>query len=390
MFERAVSKQLLEDLSYFPVVGILGPRQVGKTTLVKWLQKKLDGPSLYLDLELDTDRRRLDDAETFLKSQSNKCIILDEIQLRPTLFQLIRALVDIDRRPARFIILGSASPELIRGTSESLAGRIAYTELAPLSLSEVHLQVPMADHWLKGGFPEALLAPKTTLSFRWLGSFFQTFIYRDLQALGYGINNETAGKLLTMLSYLNGSLINMNDLSRSIGVTSPTINRYLDLLEGSFIIRRLQPYHANVSKRLVKTAKVYFRDSGLLHYLSHIQSYEQLQHNPLVGASWEGYVIEQILRSLSTDWQTYFYRTQVGAETDLVLISPNGQKICIEIKLSNSPTVSKGFYECLKDIQPDLQFILIPSETGYVKSEGLRVCNLQEFLLQILPEIQSF
>jgi predicted AAA+ superfamily ATPase len=387
MFIRAVTSQLIDDLSFFPVVGIVGPRQVGKTTLAKWLQKQINKQTLYLDLELDTDLRRLDDAETFLQSHSDKCIIIDEIQRLPRLFALVRALVDQNRQPARFILLGSASPELIKGASETLAGRIAYTELTPLSLTEVSQQISMHDHWLKGGFPDALNAPKESQSFRWLGSFIQTFVERDLQALGYGISTEMIRKLLEMLSHLNGNLLNMNDLSRSLGVSSPTINRYLDLLEGSFMIQRLQPYHINISKRLVKSPKIYFRDSGILHQLARVISYEQLQQHPIVGASWEGYVIEQIKRNIGYDWQLFFHRTQVGAEVDLVMISPTGKKICVEIKLSNSPTVSKGLYESMKDIKPDKQFIIIPTGENYLKAEGLKVCNLFDFLENELPQI---
>ena len=388
MFKRAVTSQLLDDLSFFPVVGIIGSRQVGKTTLAKWLQKQINKSTLYIDLELDTDLRRLDDAETFLSSHSDKCVIIDEVQRMPRIFALIRALVDQNRRPARFILLGSASPDLIRGASETLAGRIAYTELSPLSLTEVSPQISMQNHWLKGGFPVALNAPKESQSFRWLGSFIQTFVERDLQALGYGVSAEITRKLLEMLSHLNGNLLNMNDLSRSLGVSSPTINRYLDLLEGSFIIQRLQPYHVNVTKRLVKSPKIYFRDSGILHQLARVISYDQLQQNPIVGASWEGYVIEQIKRNLGYDWQLFFYRTQVGAEVDLVMINPIGKKICVEIKLSNSPTVSKGFFESVKDLNPDKQYIIIPSGESYLKAEELKVCNLLDFLEHELPQMK--
>ncbi|PWK20096.1 hypothetical protein LV89_03906 [Arcicella aurantiaca] len=387
MFERSITSQLLDDLSFFPVVGIIGPRQVGKTTLAKWLQKQIDQSTLYIDLELDTDLRRLDDAETFLKSHSEKCIIIDEVQRMPKIFALIRALVDQDRRPARFILLGSASPDLIKGASETLAGRIAYTELSPLSLTEVFSQISMQNHWLKGGFPDALNAPKESQSFRWLGSFIQTFVERDLQALGYGVSAEMTRKLLEMLSHVNGNLVNMNDLSRSLGVSPPTINRYLDLLEGSFIIQRLQPYHVNISKRLVKSPKIYFRDSGILHQLARVISLEQLQQNPIVGASWEGYVIEQIKRNIGYDWQLFFYRTQVGAEVDLLMISPTGKKIFVEIKLSNSPTVSKGFYESIKDLNPEKKFIIIPNGESYLKADELKVCNLLDFLQNELPQI---
>jgi hypothetical protein len=205
-------------------------------------------------------------------------------------------------------------------------------------------------------------------------------VQRDLPELGHGVSTETLGKLLEMLSYLHGNLLSVADLARSLGVSSPTVSRYLDLLEGSFIIHRLQPYHANVSKRLVKSPKIYFRDSGVLHQLARIQSLNQLLSHPVVGASWEGYVIEQIKRVLGNDWQYYFYRTQAGAEADLLLISPTGQKIGVEIKISNSPLISKGFYESMKDLQPKHQFIIIPDDVGYTKADGTIVCNLSDFL----------
>lgn len=393
MYFRSCTKLILEDLSFFPIVGIVGPRQVGKTTLAKYLQKQLETqtgrPTVYLDLELDTDIRRLDDAETYLQSQVESCVIIDEIQRMPRLFPLLRALTDLDRRPARFILLGSASPALIRGASETLAGRIAYTELTPLDLTEVQENISMREHWLRGGFPTALKAPKTAQTFRWLSSFIQTFVHRDLQELGHGISTETFGKLLEMLSYLHGNLLVVADLARSLGVSSPTVGRYLDLLEGSFMIQRLQPYHANVTKRLVKSPKLYFRDSGVLHQLARIQSLDQLLAHPLVGASWEGYVIEQIKRTLGNDWQYYFYRTQAGAETDLVLISPTGQKLCIEIKYSNSPIISKGFYESLKDIQPTAQYVVVPDDSGYSKADSTVVCNLNDFLNNHLQQYSS-
>lgn len=387
MFYRFITKHILEDLNFFPVIGIIGPRQVGKTTLAKFIQKGLSSDSMYLDLELDSDRRRLMDAETFLKFQQDKCIIIDEVQRMPELFPLLRALVDQDRRPGRFILLGSASPEMLSHSCETLAGRISYNELTPLSWLEVSANFTREEHWLRGGFPESLLSKKQIHRKRWLRNYIETFIYRDLQELNYIITPKLIGNLLEMLTSINGNILNMSNLSRSLGVSQPTVNRYLDLLEGGFIITRLQPYFANISKRIIKAPKLFIRDSGILHNLANIESYEQLLGHNIVGGSFEGYVIEQIRRSVTSDWKLYFYRTQKGAEADLVLVTPSGKKICIEIKLSNSPTVSRGFYQTIEDIKPDYSFVIMPEGNEYPKEHNIWVCSLDSFLRDKLPMI---
>ena len=381
---RQIFGQIKEDLLFFPVVGIIGPRQVGKTTIVKQVQAVLNGEVLYLDLELDSDQAKLAEAESFLKFHQSKCVVIDKIQRMPSLFPLIRALVDLDRRPARFVLLGSASPDIIKGGSETLAGRISYIELTPFSRTEISETFPLHTHWFNGGFPNALLAGKEGQASRWLKAFVDTYLHRDLLELGHQFSIPVFRSLLSMLSVVNGNVLNVSDLSRSLGVSQPTVNRYLDLLEGSFIINRLQPYFVNVTKRLVKAPKVYIRDSGILHSIAKISSYEQLLGHPLVGASWEGYVIEQIRRVTGNEWEYYYYRTHKGAETDLVLITPSGRKICIEIKFSASPAISRGFYETVNDIQPDFQFIVVPSGESYPRGNGLWVCNLDEFLDKLM------
>ncbi|WP_375446503.1 ATP-binding protein [uncultured Fibrella sp.] len=389
MVVRQISHRLVEDLAYFPVVGLIGPRQVGKTTLAKQIGSQLGKPIVYFDLELDSDQRRLADAETFLKQYADHCVILDEVQQMPQLFTLLRALVDQQREPARFLLLGSASPELVRETSESLAGRISYIELMPFSWPEVTDRSTLQEHWLKGGFPDAFLAPRLPLTFRWLNNFIQTYIERDLRLLGYELSGRVLTDLLQMLAHVNGNILNVSDLSRSLGVTQPTVNRYLDLLVGSFVVHRLTPYSINVSKRLVKAPKLYIRDSGVLHQLSQTTTYDALLGHPIAGASWEGYVIEQIRRVVGTDWSFYYYRTHAGAEIDLLLITPDGKKVAIEIKLSNAPTVSKGFYSSLDDIKPDHVFVLIPDGDSYPKDNGLWVCNLTDLLTNRLSAIYS-
>ncbi|MBO0932581.1 ATP-binding protein [Fibrella sp. HMF5036] len=389
MVVRAIMARLLEDLAYFPVVGLVGPRQVGKTTLAKGLAGQFTKPIVYFDLELESDRRRLTDAETFLRQYTGYCVVIDEVQRMPQLFPLLRALVDQQREPARFLLLGSASPELVRDSSESLAGRISYIELMPFSWPEVLSQSTIQEHWLKGGFPNAFLAPRLPLTFRWLTNFIQTYIERDLRLLGYELSGRLLTDLLKMVAHVNGNVLNISDLSRSLGVSQPTVNRYLDLLTGSFVIQRLAPYSVNVSKRLVKAPKLYIRDSGVLHQLAQTITYDALLGHPVAGASWEGYVIEQIRRVVGNDWSFYYYRTHAGAEIDLLLIAPNGKKVAIEIKLSNAPTVSKGFYSSLDDLQADYQFVIIPTGESYPKDNNLWVCNLTDFLINRLPEIYT-
>jgi predicted AAA+ superfamily ATPase len=387
MIPRRASKEILSNLTYFPIAGIIGPRQVGKTTLAKQLREQLPLESIYLDLELESDLRKLDDAETYLNLHRDKCIIIDEVQRMPSLFALLRALVDQDRRPARFIILGSASPELIRASSESLAGRIAYTELTPFSLLEISDKYSLRAHWLAGGFPNALLAPEAKFRSTWLDNFLRTFIERDLRELGHEVSSVLLRRMLKMIAHHHGGILNQSDLSRSLGVSSPTVNRYLDLLEGSFVIQRLQPYYVNVGKRLVKSPKIYIRDSGILHNLLQIHSQEQLLGNIAVGASWEGYVIEQIRRSLPGEPELFFYRTHAKAEIDLLASLSSGKQIAFEIKLSNAPKVPKGFYQSIKDVQPAQKFVVIPEGEPYPKSEGIEVVNLPYLLNTVLPKL---
>lgn len=389
MIQRKITAEIMASIQYFPAIGIIGPRQVGKTTLAKDLQKQLGKPSIYLDLELDEDLIRLQNAQAYLQSHQDKCVIIDEIQLMPRLFPLLRALIDQNRVPARFLILGSASPSIIRQSSETLAGRIAYNELAPLSLSEVQSSgVSMTEHWFRGGFPNALLAPSDEVAKKWLRNFANTFMEKDLKAMGYEISLQTMSKLYRMVAHVHGQTQNASTLSQALGVSNPTVTKYLDLLEGGFLIYRLEPYFVNVGKRLVKSPKIYFRDTGLLHQLSTIPSFEALQGNQLIGTSWEGYVIEQIRRALDDAWQFYYYRTIAGAETDLVLISPNGVMTCLEIKYSTAPTISKGFYQSMDDLKPSHQYVIVPSGSPYFFNERLKVCSLQEFLENELPTIR--
>jgi uncharacterized protein len=384
MITRNITDQLLKSLTFFPAVGLVGPRQVGKTTMAKQLQQKIQKPSLYLDLELDSDRFRLSRAEWFLEQYSDKCVIIDEVQRMPELFPLLRALIDRKREPARFILLGSASPDFLRHSAESLAGRIAYFELTPFSVTEVHTRMSTNEHWLRGGFPDASLAPALDFTWDWHRQFIQSFIERDLRILGVEVNPILFERLMRMLSHVHAGQQNISELSNSLAISAPTVTRYLDVLEGSFLITRLQPWFVNIGKRLTKSPKIYVRDSGLLHYLLHVQNFEQLQSNPRIGASWEGYAIEEIRRALSGRGQLFYYRTQGGAEVDLLIKTPAGRTLCLEIKYDVKPTPSKGFYQSIEDLKPDARYLIVPQGDAWHYNDDLKVVGLLEFLEQEL------
>jgi len=389
MIERLITSRILDDLTSSPIIGLIGPRQVGKTTLVKHLKTRIAKPSLYIDLEMPQDNMRLEDAQLFLSAQVDKCVIIDEVQTRPELFALLRALTDQHRVPARFILLGSASPYIVRQNTETLAGRIAYHTLDPFSYSEIKQNTSMQLHWFRGGFPGALLASSERTSRKWLVDFAETFIQRDIQRLGFQVTQTTIQNLLSMVGHLHGGLLNASALAQSLGTSQPTVTKYLELLEGSFMIRRLPPYFVNLGKRLVKSPKIYVRDTGLLHHLLRIQQFEQLQGHPSIGASWEGYVIEQIIREAAEFSDFYYYRTKDGAEVDLIILAPNGKMACIEIKYSMTPVISKGFFLCAEDLKPQFKYVITPAGEAWTRSDGIRICPVAEFLEKDLMEICS-
>jgi uncharacterized protein len=380
MIQRAILPQIQEALTFFPVVGIIGPRQVGKTTLAKILEKTAHQPTLFLDLERDSDRQKLAEPEFFLQQYMDRCVIIDEIQNIPTLLPLLRWLIDQDRRPARFILTGSASPDIIKDNTETLAGRIAYFELMPLSLLEIFDIKPQNEHWYRGGFPDALLAPSLALSEMWLGNFIETFLQRDIRRIGYDITIPAMERLLKVLASISGNLLNIEDISRTLGINNATIKKYLDILEGSFFIRRLLPFYVNTTKRLVRSPKIYIRDTGLMHRLLGIRDFEQLQGSIWLGNSWETYVIEEIARVGGKAFEYSFYRTQAGAEVDLILRGSSGKLTVIEIKYSSNPVPSKGFYTAVSDLKPDFQYIIVPKGETWQRSETLKVSGLYWFL----------
>jgi len=370
------------------VVGIIGPRQVGKTTFVKEFVKAFPKESLYIDLELSSDSIKLREPEMFLNEYSDKLIIIDEVQRMPSLFPLLRSLVDQKNVPGRFILLGSASPELIRDTSETLAGRIIYLEIKPFDIVETGNSLDFYTLWLRGGFPKAYLAPDDVLFKDWMGSFIKTYIERDLPLLGLNVLPTQTERLWSMLAQLNGQLLNYSLLSKSLEFSSPTLKRHIDFFEHAFLIRRLLPYYKNISKRLVKTPKIYFTDTGILHYFLSVFSKEQLYHSPYSGNSWEAFCIQQINASLPADMKLFFYRTQDGAECDLVF-EGGGKVLCsAEIKFSNSPVISKGTYIAWDDLKAERNFVITPNSDDFPVNENTRVCSLYSFIQKYLKSYE--
>ncbi len=350
MIPRSLQPRILAALHTFPVVALVGARQTGKTTLAHAVAAQL-GNCLHLDLERPSDLAKLADAELFLQAHHHRLVILDEVQRRPDLFPILRALVDETARPGRFLVLGSASPQLLRQTSESLAGRIISFELGPFTWSELATQgTDPRTLWLRGGFPRSTLAASELASFDWRQAFIATYLERDLPQLGVRVPASTLRRFWLMLAHLHGQLWNASDVARSLGVSSPTISHYLSIFEDTFLVRRLPPYHANIAKRLVKRPRVYIRDSGLLHALLRITDMDSLFGHPILGKSWEGFAIEQIFAEIPSGWEPFFYRTASGAEIDLVLHTPGSPPIPVEITASLAPRLEPGFKTAFSDL----------------------------------------
>ena len=375
--DRGILPLLQEYLAIFPAVGLLGPRQVGKTTLVKNL--KLEKESLYLDLEKASDRAKLVDAELFLKAHADKTVILDEIQLMPELFAELRSLIDEQREPGRFILLGSASPDLIRKSADSLAGRIGYLELTPFYLGEIEND-EFEKLWIRGGFPLSFLAKTERESWLWRQNFIKTYLERDLAQIGLSSDPRLVERFWMMLANAQGGIWNAESFARALGITRPTVNRYLEFLEGSFMIRVLAPYHQNIKKRLVKSPKLFIRDAGLLHSLTGVTNMDSLINQLLIGPSWEGFVIEQIIATLKEDYEYFFYRTHQGAECDLLLVKNGVVETAIEIKNTLSPKLNKGMQISMEDTGAEKGVIICRISDSYPLSEKVMAMGLREFL----------
>lgn len=375
--DRLILPFFEEFLSIFPAVGLLGPRQVGKTTLVKNL--KLDRESIYIDLEKASDRAKLKDAELFLKDHASKTVILDEIQLMPELFAELRSLIDEQREAGRFILLGSASPDLIRKSADSLAGRIGHLELSPFFLGEVE-KSEFEKLWIRGGFPLSFLAKTDRESQIWRQNFIKTYLERDLAQIGLSTDPRLVERFWIMLANAQGGIWNGESFARALGITRPTVNRYLEYLEGSFMVRVLPPFHHNIKKRLVKSPKVFIRDTGLLHSLTGVNSMDTLQNLVQIGASWEGFAIEQITATFGEEFEYYFYRTHQGAECDLLLVKNGVVKTAMEIKNTLSPKLTKGMQITMEDTEAENGLVICRIEEGYPLSEKVRAVGLGEFL----------
>jgi predicted AAA+ superfamily ATPase len=388
MIIRHIQTEILKRLNHYPVVGIIGERQTGKTTLAKQMIPKIDKDVIYLDLESLADYQKLENPELYLEQHKNKCVIIDEVQIKPDLFPVLRSIIDKDRKPGRFIILGSASPKLLRQSSESLAGRISYMQLYPFNYLEINGKRNLFHHWFIGGFPLAFLNPDIEMAKQWLNDFINSYSQRDLPALGLSANSILIRRLWTMLAHLNGQILNYSDIGRSLQISSPTIKTYIDFFESSFLIKRLQPYYFNIKKRLIKSPKIYLTDTGILHRLLNISDFESLQAYPLIGNSWESYVINQILSLLNADVELSYYRTQDGSEIDLVFIKSLKPVATAEIKYSSSPSFSAGNTRAINQLKTNVNFIITPGSEDYLMKEDVRVCSLQDFLTKYLPEIK--
>ncbi len=381
MNPRLAQQHLADLLAQFPAVGLLGPRQAGKTTLAL-AESGRHGGALYLDLELPSAQRQLDDAEAFLLAHRNRLVILDEVQRMPELFAVLRGVIDLRRRDGeaagQFLLLGSATGVLLQQASESLAGRVAQVELTPFLAREVlpteASAVDLNPLWVRGGFPLSWLATNDAASLRWRDAFIATYLERDIPVLGPRIPATTLRRLWTMLAHGQGGLLNQSQLAASLAVSGQTVARYIDLLCDLMLVRRLPAWHGNVGKRLVRAPKVYVRDSGIVHALLGLGGVEAVLAHPVAGASWEGFVIEQLIAA-APDAEASFYRTSHGAEADLVLRFRSDETWVVEIKRSSAPTVSKGFYLAASDVGATRKLLVAPVATAYPMREGIEVLN---------------
>ncbi|MCP4414912.1 MAG: ATP-binding protein [Gammaproteobacteria bacterium] len=382
MINRRIKQQVTDALERQAAVALIGPRQVGKTTLAREIGEKRG--ALYLDLEDRDDREKLTNAKLFLRQFEDKLVILDEIHRTPEIFQTLRGLIDEGRRKgkrtSRFLILGSASIDLLRQSGESLAGRIEYVDMQPLDVTEITAQEDEINRlWIQGGFPDSFLARNEDDSLKFRKSFIRTYLERDVPQFGPRIPAETLERLWTMLAHSQGTMLNASRLASGLSLSAPTITKYIDLLVDLLLVRRLQPFQANVGKRLVKSPKVYVRDSGLLHALLGIKDFNNLSGHPVVGASWEGFVIENLLTAVPDRTLASFYRTSAGTEIDLVLELPGTSETwVIEIKRGLSAKLQKGFYLALDDVQPDKSFVVYSGEDRYPLSEDIEAISISE------------
>jgi len=388
MVGRIVEKEIKDLLQEFPVVGVLGPRQVGKTTIADQVALSFAPQPIYLDLESPSDRAKLSDAENYFEHHKGTLIILDEIQRVPELFPMLRGVIDRRRREGyrtgQFLILGSASLDLLQQSSETLAGRIAYKELTGFTAEEIGHQAGAQDRlWLRGGFPDSYLAADDAASFRWRTNFISTYLERDVPQLGPRIPAVTLRRLWTMLAHSQGGQINVAQLGANLDVAAPTAKRYLELLEDLLLVRTLRPWAGNIGKRLVRAPKIYIRDSGLTHALLNLKTPDDVLGHPVAGGSWEGFVIENLLACLPGGITAWYYRTAAGAEIDLVTEQNPENKYAIEIKRSTAPAVTKGFHLGCEDIGATKRFVVYPGTDRFSIGKNITALSLMDMMEEL-------
>jgi predicted AAA+ superfamily ATPase len=391
MIKRRLENQVRQTMQRSPSVALMGPRQVGKTTIALNLSEQV--PAIYLDLESSLDAAKVQDIAAFHSENRTKLIILDEVQRTPEIFAALRGIIDKERRKGNkaglFLFLGSASMELLQQSGESLAGRISYLELFGIDVLEFagNKLEPLNQLWLRGGFPESLLAASDVQSIGWRRDFIKTYLERDIPQLGPRIPAQTLERFWTMLAHNQGSILNASQLARNLEVSSVTVNRYLDLMVDLLLVRRLQPWAVNAGKRLVRAPKVYVRDSGVVHALLNIPVYNDLISHPVVGGSWEGFVIENIMSVVQGRALPYYYRTAAGAEIDLILEFSGQEKWAIEIKRSSAPALPKGFHIACEDIQADRKFVVYSGIDRFSLGEKITAISLAGLMQEILSKI---
>lgn len=386
---RGIEHAITESLENFPVTALLGPRQCGKSTLAKKIIER-EPNALFLDLERPADQRKLEDPEFLFQSHQDYLICIDEVQMGAELFPTIRVEVDSLRKAGRFLLLGSASQDLIRKSAETLAGRIHYNELTPFTQGELSCfgspftgEKARNNHWLRGGFPDSIQASSNRLSRIWREDFIRTFLERDLNQFGFTVPTSRMRHFWTMLAHYHGQVSNLSKIGQSLGVTHPTVRHYMEIMEQTFMVRVLMPLATNTKKRLVKSPKIYLRDSGILHTLLEIDEFNHLLGHPIAGASWEGWCIEQICAQLP-EWRASYYRTASGNEVDLILDYGN-QRLAFEFKLSRAPKTQRGLSESLEVLKPDQCWIIAPVKESWKLRDGIIVSPIQ----QVIQELEN-